>query len=88
MMLYFHGLRSRRQSTNQLTMLGQYYIITLNDRQEYDGDIETTVILAFHDHQHRRVATSFWKFWLGQQPTTNSPRAIDIGKLVSKMVGS
>lgn len=77
---------SKGKSTNQLTILGQYYIITLNDRQDYDGDIETTVILAFHDQQHRRVATSFWKFWLGQQPTTNSPRAIDIGKLVSKMV--
>ncbi|KAH8556098.1 CP2 transcription factor-domain-containing protein [Umbelopsis sp. PMI_123] len=57
---------------------GQYYIITLNDTQEYDGDIETTVILAFHDHQHRRVASSFWKFWLGQQASTSNPRAIDI----------
>jgi hypothetical protein len=80
--------RSKRRSSHQLSILGQYYIITLNDKQEFDGDIETKVILAFHDQQHRRVATSFWKFWLGQQVTTSSPRAIDIGKLVSKMVGS
>lgn len=60
---------------------GQYYIITLNDTENFDGDIETTVILMFHDEQHRRVAASFWKFWLGQQLSTSSARAIDIGKL-------
>lgn len=60
---------------------GQYYIITLNDTENFDGDIETTVILAFHDEQHRRVAASFWKFWLGQQMSTTTARAIDIGKL-------
>jgi hypothetical protein len=63
---------------------GQYYIITLNDTENCDGDIETTVILMFHDEQHRRVAPSFWKFWLGQQLSTSSARAIDIGKLCQK----
>ncbi|GAB5591297.1 hypothetical protein Unana1_06197 [Umbelopsis nana] len=63
---------------------GQYYIITLNDTENFDGDIETTVILAFHDEQHRRVAASFWKFWLGQQMSTTTARAIDIDQESSR----
>jgi hypothetical protein len=60
--------------------IGQFYTITLNDTEAIDGEIESTIILMFHDDQQRRVATSFWRFWLGQQSTATSVRAIDIGK--------
>lgn len=60
---------------------GQSYAIQLNDRHKHDGPITSTVAITFHDPSHRRVANNYWKFWLSQQKTPQSARAIDIGKI-------
>ncbi|RUP43960.1 CP2 transcription factor-domain-containing protein [Jimgerdemannia flammicorona] len=57
---------------------GQHYAINLKDHDGYDGDITSTVKIAFHDETHRKGAQNFWKFWLSQQQPSKTARAIDI----------
>ncbi|GAA5802701.1 hypothetical protein HPULCUR_008175 [Helicostylum pulchrum] len=56
---------------------GQVYGIQLNDKQGLNKIITSTLSIAFHSSSHRRIAESYWKFWVGQQKQTEV-RAIDI----------
>ncbi|EPB81590.1 hypothetical protein HMPREF1544_11682 [Mucor circinelloides 1006PhL] len=57
---------------------GQYYNITLKDKDRYDGDVISTVAITFHDESHRVSATDYWKFWLTQQKDGEDARAPSI----------
>ncbi|KAK4509576.1 Transmembrane 9 superfamily member [Mucor velutinosus] len=56
---------------------GQVYGIQLNDKRGQDQIITSTLSIAFHSSSHRRIAESYWKFWIGQQKQSEA-RAIDI----------
>lgn len=56
---------------------GQVYGIQLNDKQAANEMITSTLSIAFHSSSHRRIAESYWKFWISQQKQPNA-RAIDI----------
>lgn len=58
---------------------GQTYGIQLNDKQDSNEVITSTLSIAFHSSSHRRIAESYWKFWVSQQKQPEA-RAIDIGK--------
>lgn len=60
--------------------IGQYYNITLKDKERFDGDIISIVSVTFHDENHRMGATDYWKFWLTQQKESDKARAVEIGK--------
>jgi len=62
---------------------GQYYGICLNDQEKYDGDLTSTLKVMFHDDTHRKMASTYWGFWLGQQTSPKTARAIDIDKAAS-----
>ncbi|KAI7900676.1 CP2 transcription factor-domain-containing protein [Cokeromyces recurvatus] len=71
---------SQKIDETPLTYLnkGQYYIITLKDKDRYDGDIISTVSITFHEESYRASAKDYWKFWLTQQKNTNDAKAIEI----------
>lgn len=56
---------------------GQTYGIQLNDKQCANEMITSTLSIAFHSSSHRRIAESYWKFWITQQKQTHA-RAIDL----------
>lgn len=62
---------------------GQVYGIQLNDKQGHDQISTSTLSIAFHSSSHRRIAESYWKFWIGQQKQTEA-RAIDIGTYLNQ----
>lgn len=57
---------------------GQVYGVQLNDKQGLNEVITSTLSIAFHSSSHRRIAESYWKFWVTQQKQAEV-RAIDIG---------
>lgn len=59
---------------------GQYYIIHLKDNGKYDGEVSSTVVVTFHDENHRANAADNWKTWLAQQKENDDIRAIGLGK--------
>ncbi|KAI8369203.1 CP2 transcription factor-domain-containing protein [Choanephora cucurbitarum] len=71
---------SQKSDEPALTYLnkGQYYTIVLNDTQRYDGDINSTVSITFHDENHRMSATDYWKFWLTQQKDSDEAKAVEL----------
>lgn len=62
---------------------GQYYNITLRDKERFDGDIISVVSITFHDESHRVGATDYWKFWLTQQKDSENARAVEIGNKIT-----
>jgi hypothetical protein len=60
-------------------LLGQFYTISIQDTEAYDGDIHSVVRIAFHEDAHRKLAARYWSFWLSQQANPKSARALDIG---------
>ncbi|CEP18467.1 hypothetical protein [Parasitella parasitica] len=57
---------------------GQYYNISLRDKDRYDGEIISTVSITFHDESHRISASDYWKFWLAQQKDAEDARAVEL----------
>ncbi|KAI8642048.1 CP2 transcription factor-domain-containing protein [Parasitella parasitica] len=57
---------------------GQYYNISLRDKDRYDGEITSTVSITFHDENHRISASDYWKFWLTQQKDAEDARAVEL----------
>jgi transcription factor CP2-like protein len=76
---------AQRIDESSLTYLNkaQHYAISLNDHDKYDGDITSTIKIMFHDENHRRMAGTYWSFWLGQQPVPKSAKAIVLDKAAS-----
>ncbi|KAI7825237.1 CP2 transcription factor-domain-containing protein [Gamsiella multidivaricata] len=62
---------------------GQFYTVTLQDTEEYDGDICSVIKVTFHEEPHRKMAARYWSFWLSQQATPKTARALDIEKASS-----
>ncbi|KAJ1675520.1 hypothetical protein EV182_001101, partial [Spiromyces aspiralis] len=73
---------TQRLNEPTLTYLnkGQLYGMILHDRELRDTDITTTIRIAFHEDQHRKSAATYWNFWLNQQPSPRSARAIELDK--------
>ncbi|KAI9294355.1 hypothetical protein K502DRAFT_292424, partial [Neoconidiobolus thromboides FSU 785] len=59
---------------------GQYYPINFYDREKYDGEITSTIVIMFYDEAHRRMAGTYWGFWLSQQPSPRGARALIMDK--------
>ncbi|ORZ06182.1 CP2 transcription factor-domain-containing protein [Absidia repens] len=57
---------------------GQAYNITLKDTQQMEGYMTSTIMIMFHDEDHRKTAPNYWKFWQTQQTNPQMARAIDI----------
>ncbi|KAI9597120.1 CP2 transcription factor-domain-containing protein [Syncephalis fuscata] len=57
---------------------GQYYNLALTDTIKEDCLMETVVRIMFHEKAHRRLASTYWSHWLGQQSSPNHARAIEI----------
>ncbi|CAG8475055.1 8396_t:CDS:2 [Ambispora leptoticha] len=62
---------------------GQYYGILLQDVDKVDADFTTIVKIMFHDDAHRKMASTYWSFWLTQQASPKTARALDIDKAAS-----
>ncbi|ORY07737.1 CP2-domain-containing protein [Basidiobolus meristosporus CBS 931.73] len=76
---------AQRLDENPLTYLnkGQYYPIALNDNARDDAELTSTLRVMFHDDAHRKLANTYWQFWLSQQPNPKTARAVDIDKAAS-----
>jgi hypothetical protein len=55
----------------------------LADKLGHDGLIQSQFVITFHDPAHRKIALSYWKFWIGQQKDPQHARAVDLGKQAS-----
>ncbi|CAG8506118.1 22785_t:CDS:2 [Rhizophagus irregularis] len=62
---------------------GQYYAIGLQDHDKYDAEFTTVIKVMFHDDAHRKMASTYWGFWLTQQASPKNARAVDIDKAAS-----
>ncbi|KAK3828240.1 MAG: CP2 transcription factor-domain-containing protein [Benniella sp.] len=62
---------------------GQFYTITLQDTEDFDGDIHSVIKVTFHEEAHRKLAARYWSFWLSQQAHPKTARALDIEKASS-----
>lgn len=62
-----------------LHYLGQFYTVSLQDAEEFDGDINSVIKVTFHEEAHRKMAARYWSFWLSQQTNPKTARALDIG---------
>ncbi|CAG8551000.1 14990_t:CDS:2 [Acaulospora colombiana] len=67
---------------------GQYYGIILQDQERFDGELTSIVKVMFHDDAHRKMASTYWSFWLTQQASPKTARAIDIDKAASTGINS
>lgn len=76
---------AQRIDESPLTYLnkGQYYGISLNDTRKVDGEAVTTMRMLFHDDAHRKLAPTYWNFWLSQQASPKTARAMDLDKAAS-----
>ncbi len=74
---------AQRTDETPMTYLnkGQYYGLCIQDQEKFDGEFTTTIKLMFHDDNHRKLASTYWSFWLTQQTSPKNARAIDIGML-------
>ncbi|CAO3593685.1 unnamed protein product [Absidia cylindrospora] len=61
-----------------MDLIGQAYNITLKDTQQMEGYMTSTIMIMFHDEDHRKTAPNYWKFWQTQQTNPQMARAIDI----------
>jgi transcription factor CP2-like protein len=66
------------QGTLTYVNKGQFYSITLEDSLKQDCIIETTLRIMFHEKAHRHLASTYWSYWLSQQASPHTARAIDI----------
>ncbi|KAG0223887.1 grainyhead-like [Actinomortierella wolfii] len=75
----------QRQDETPVTYLnkGQHYTIALHDTEGYRGDITSVVKVMFHDPSHRKLAARYWSFWLSQQQSPKTARALDIDRSTS-----
>ncbi|KAG9321279.1 hypothetical protein KVV02_003948 [Mortierella alpina] len=62
---------------------GQFYTVSLQDTEEFDGDINSVIKVTFHEEAHRKMAARYWSFWLSQQTNPKTARALDIEKASS-----
>ncbi|KAG0275573.1 grainyhead-like [Linnemannia exigua] len=62
---------------------GQFYTLSIQDTEEFDGDIHTVIRIAFHEEAHRKLAARYWSFWLSQQANPKTARALDIERASS-----
>ncbi|KAG9305183.1 hypothetical protein G9A89_010691 [Geosiphon pyriformis] len=62
---------------------GQYYGVIMQDADKFDGDFTSIIKVMFHDDAHRKMASTYWSFWLTQQASPKTARAIDIDKAAS-----
>ncbi|RIA96899.1 CP2 transcription factor, partial [Glomus cerebriforme] len=72
---------AQRTDETPMTYLnkGQYYGLCIQDQDKFDGEFTTIIKLMFHDDTHRKLASTYWSFWLTQQNSPKNARAIDIG---------
>ncbi|KAJ2038236.1 hypothetical protein GGI08_008359, partial [Coemansia sp. S2] len=73
---------AQRADDSPLTYLnkGQLYGVSLADKSLTDTFYSTTLRIAFHEDSHRRGAATYWNFWLNQQESPRSARAIELDK--------
>ncbi|KAJ2413002.1 hypothetical protein GGI10_003341, partial [Coemansia sp. RSA 2530] len=73
---------AQRADESPLTYLnkGQLYGVTLVNKTLADTFYSTTLRIAFHEDSHRRGAATYWNFWLNQQESPRSARAIELDK--------
>ncbi|RKP25085.1 CP2 transcription factor, partial [Syncephalis pseudoplumigaleata] len=71
---------AQRVEQGSLTYInkGQYYNLALTDTVKEDCLMETVIRIMFHEKAHRRLASTYWSHWLGQQASPNTARAIEI----------
>ncbi|KAG0281501.1 grainyhead-like [Linnemannia gamsii] len=62
---------------------GQFYSISIQDTEEYDGDIHSVIRITFHEDAHRKLAARYWSFWLSQRSNPKTARALDIERASS-----
>ncbi|KAF9200172.1 grainyhead-like [Haplosporangium sp. Z 27] len=62
---------------------GQFYTVTMQDTEGYDGEINSVIKITFHEETHRKLAARYWSFWLSQQTNPKTARALDIEKASS-----
>ncbi|KAJ2816834.1 hypothetical protein GGI24_005602, partial [Coemansia furcata] len=81
---------AQRADESPLTYLnkGQLYGVSLVDKSQTDTFYSTTLRIAFHEDSHRRGAATYWNFWLNQQESPRSARAIELDKAGSTGVVS
>ncbi|KAI9283315.1 CP2 transcription factor-domain-containing protein [Sporodiniella umbellata] len=71
-------MKSEHQKPITYLNRGQTYLLELNSNNPERGTLTSTLSIAFHEHDHRKVASGYWKFWLSQQLEPQKARAIDL----------
>ncbi|RCH94136.1 grainyhead-like [Rhizopus azygosporus] len=70
----------KKEDQKPITYLnrGQSYLLELSASNQQRGTLTSTISIAFHESSHRRVAASYWRFWMSQQMNPESARAIGL----------
>ncbi|KAJ2907641.1 hypothetical protein GGI21_003685, partial [Coemansia aciculifera] len=73
---------AQKADDSPLTYLnkGQLYGVSIMDKSQADTFYSTTLRIAFHEDSHRKGAAAHWNFWLNQQESPRSARAIELDK--------
>ncbi|CAG8507354.1 5832_t:CDS:2 [Funneliformis caledonium] len=67
---------------------GQYYAIGIQDHDKYDTEYTTVFKVMFHDDTHRKIASTYWGYWLTQQTSPKNSRAVEIDKAASSGISN
>ncbi|KAG0909433.1 hypothetical protein G6F29_010915 [Rhizopus arrhizus] len=70
---------TKKEDEKPITYLnrGQSYLLDLTSSTEQRGILTSTISIEFHEPIHRKAAESYWRFWIGEQMTTEA-RAIGL----------
>ncbi|KAJ2156240.1 hypothetical protein GGF46_005317 [Coemansia sp. RSA 552] len=73
---------AQKVDESSLTYLnkGQLYGISILDRGHAEAIYCTTMRIAFHEDSHRKSAATYWNFWLNQQESPRTARAVELDK--------
>ncbi|KAG1462618.1 hypothetical protein G6F46_004517 [Rhizopus delemar] len=70
----------KKEDQRPITYLnrGQTYLLELSSTSQQRGTLTSTISIAFHESGHRKIAASYWRFWLSQQLNPEEARAVSL----------
>lgn len=70
----------KKEDQRPITYLnrGQTYLLELSSTSQQRGTLTSTISIAFHESSHRKIAASYWRFWLSQQLNPEEARAVSL----------
>lgn len=70
---------AKKSNEEPITYLnrGQAYILNFEPTNTTDT-VTSSVSIAFHEPAHREIAKNYWKYWISQQESPVTARALDL----------